>query len=92
MRDPAAEIAVTVEKVDDVGDASGGGSLARLTVQSRGLIAGDAHDGWVAERYGRVITGLSRQLRQAMVYDGETGRYCIVFPVLDVPGEDDAAL
>lgn len=90
--DPAAEIAVTVEKVDDVGDASGGGSLARLTVQSRGLIAGDAHDGWVAERYGRVITGLSRQLRQAMVYDGETGRYCIVFPVLDVPGEDDAAL
>jgi signal transduction histidine kinase len=40
----------------------------------------------ISARYGRVIEGLSRQLRSALNRDGETGSYEICFPIVPDAG------
>ncbi|MEC3911717.1 sensor histidine kinase [Sphingobium sp. CR2-8] len=55
---------------------------ARLTVESPGLRTSDDMASRLDERYGRVLTGLSRQLRAPLDYDGETGSYTIVITVI----------
>jgi two-component sensor histidine kinase len=48
---------------------------AVLSIQSAGLRAGDALTEKLANRYGRIVDGLSRQLRVPLVHDGDAGRY-----------------
>jgi two-component sensor histidine kinase len=55
---------------------------AKLVMQSRGLRESEAMSAHLNDRYGRVLTGLSRQLRAPLVYDGEAGSYAIDISVL----------
>jgi two-component sensor histidine kinase len=55
---------------------------AMLVMRSRGLMQSDAMRAHLDDRYGRVLTGLSRQLRAPLDYDGETGSYAIAIAVL----------
>ncbi len=57
--------------------------MAELLIQSDSLIASDTLDHLLETRFGRVLTGLSRQLRQPLVYDAEKGSYQIRFSTLD---------
>lgn len=54
---------------------------AVLAMQSAGLQESDEKTQLLSERYGRVLTGLSRQLRAPLDYDGESGRYAIAITV-----------
>lgn len=58
------------------------GNLATLSVQSDALAACVEKAGDRFASYERVLTGLSRQLRQPLQHDSVTGRYCIDVPVL----------
>jgi two-component sensor histidine kinase len=55
---------------------------ARLTVRSSGLKTSEDMTSRLDERYGRVLTGLSRQLRAPLDYDGDEGSYAIVITVI----------
>ena len=55
---------------------------AVLSMQSVGLQASDEMSQLLTERYGRVLTGLSRQLRAPLDYDGDRGRYAIAITVI----------
>jgi asparagine synthetase B (glutamine-hydrolysing) len=55
---------------------------ALLVMRSRGLTESEAMTAHLGERYGRVLTGLSRQLRAPLDYDGEAGSYAIAIAVL----------
>jgi two-component sensor histidine kinase len=57
------------------------GDAARLSVVSEALRSSPAVDALLADRFGRVLTGLSRQLRAQLVHDGEAGSYSIRIPV-----------
>ena len=59
------------------------GNLATLSVQSSGLSRCVERVGSRFASYERVLTGLSRQLRQPMHHVAESGRYCIDVPVLN---------
>ncbi|TPG13130.1 sensor histidine kinase [Sphingomonas oligophenolica] len=74
--DPAAQIRVAV-KPDTDDDAR-----AVLRVVSRSLVASDTLDTLLATRYGRVIEGLSRQLRARLHHDPMVGAYEISFAVV----------
>ncbi len=54
----------------------------RLTLQAAAFVATDALRAELDTRYGRVLTGLSRQLRSPLHHDGEAGTFSIVVPVL----------
>ncbi|MFM9976744.1 MAG: sensor histidine kinase [Sphingomonadaceae bacterium] len=69
--DPTAAIAI------ELGSADGGG---QFTVQSNALADGPAYTAQYAERYGRVIDGLVRQLRAHIERDRTAGSFVIVFP------------
>jgi two-component system, sensor histidine kinase PdtaS len=56
---------------------------ALLAVESEGLKAGVAHDELLFERFDRIITGLSRQLRSSMNRDLEAGRYSLTIAVVE---------
>jgi two-component sensor histidine kinase len=56
-----------------------------LRVVSPALIQGDALDGLLAGRYGRVIAGLARQLRAPLHHDPLSGAYEINVPVMGRP-------
>ena len=58
------------------------GSLATLSVQSDGLSDCIERAGDRFASYERVLTGLSRQLRQPLQHVAESGRYSIDVPVL----------
>ena len=60
---------------------------ARLIVQSEALRGGEELDRLLDNRFGRVLTGLSRQLREPLDHDEETGRYCVSFPIIDEENE-----
>ena len=68
-------VAITIE-----GAAAGS---ARLTVESEALKSTSTSDERLYERFDRVVTGLSRQLRSTMQRDFEEGRYAIDIAVLD---------
>ncbi len=72
--DPAAQIRVSVKPADTA-------ERAVLRVVSRALVDGDALQSLAGTRYGRVMEGLSRQLRSKLHHDPLTGAYEIAFAV-----------
>lgn len=75
--DPSKPLNITVAMREDRP------GYARLIVQSEALRDGPEIQHLLDHRFGRVLTGLSRQLREPMDRDEETGRYCVSFPVID---------
>ncbi len=61
----------------------GEGKTARLTIESDSLKGEMACDAALFERFDRVVTGLSRQLRSTLDRDIETGRYSLDIAVVD---------
>lgn len=55
---------------------------AVLHISSPALRASDAMSARIEERYGRVLTGLSRQLRAPLEYDTAAGDYSIAITVI----------
>ena len=76
MLAPQATMRISVQLEPDRDDR------ARLTVRSTGLRSSDDMASHLDERYGRVLTGLSRQLRSPLDHDAETGRYSIAISVI----------
>lgn len=72
--DPAAQIRVSIKPADDP-------SRATLRVVSRALVESDALRE-AASRYGRVMEGLSRQLRAPLHHDPLVGAYEIAFAIV----------
>ena len=73
--DPAASIGIEIAALETPG-------RARLTLVSSALVDGELIAQLIAERYGRVLEGLSRQLRTPLQRDGETGRFAVDFALL----------
>ena len=73
--DPSAQIRIAV-KPSDAGPAK-----AVLRVVSRALVDGDLLQELIKSRYGRVMEGLSRQLRSPLHHDPLVGAYEIPFAV-----------
>jgi two-component system, sensor histidine kinase PdtaS len=79
--DPRAAIRVMVPPLEDA-------DRACLVVASPALGDSEKLQDLVAGRYGRVMEGLSRQLRSPLERDANSGTYQICFPlVLDAAGE-----
>lgn len=76
MLAPQATMRISVQLEPDRADR------ALLTVRSSGLKSSDNMASYLDERYGRVLTGLSRQLRAPLDYDGEAGSYAIAITVI----------
>lgn len=55
---------------------------ARLSIASESLKVGTACDEKLFDRFDRIVTGLSRQLRSTMQRDTENGRYALDIAVL----------
>jgi two-component sensor histidine kinase len=66
--DPSAPLSIRVALAETA-------NRATLSIQSAGLRASDALTAKLDARYGRIITGLSRQLRVPLVHDGQIGLY-----------------
>ncbi|HEX6375413.1 MAG TPA: histidine kinase dimerization/phosphoacceptor domain -containing protein [Allosphingosinicella sp.] len=64
------------------GDGAAPGT-AGLTVESDSLRPGSLCDAMLTERFERIVTGLSRQLRSTIDRDAETGRYILAIAVVD---------
>ncbi|HEY6916154.1 MAG TPA: histidine kinase dimerization/phosphoacceptor domain -containing protein [Allosphingosinicella sp.] len=62
--------------------ADNGGGTARLSILSESLRDTAACGEALTERFERIVTGLSRQLRATMDKDGEEGRYSLNIAVL----------
>jgi len=73
--DPAAQIRVAVKP-------DGNEARATLRVVSRALVESDTLSQLLATRYGRVMEGLSRQLRSPLHHDPMVGAYEISFAIL----------
>ena len=73
--DPAAHLHITMKESREPGRAT-------LRVSSRALVESIALREGLATRFGRVIEGLSRQLRAPMHHDPLTGAYEITIAVL----------
>ncbi|SFP34508.1 sensor histidine kinase [Sphingomonas rubra] len=73
--DPAAQIRVSVKPADT-------DTRAVLRVVSRALVDGDTLRDLAGTRYGRVMEGLSRQLRSKLHHDPLTGAYEIAVAVI----------
>lgn len=71
----ATSMAITLEEVSR--------TSARLTIESRGLAGGSRCDSKLVDRFERIITGLSRQLRSTLDRDPEVGRYSLLIGVVD---------
>jgi two-component sensor histidine kinase len=71
----------TVSIAVDGGEAPAS-NTATLVVESESLAAGAGCDETLTERFQRIVTGLSRQLRSAIERDEEIGRYAIVIAVV----------
>ncbi|HEX2762385.1 MAG TPA: histidine kinase dimerization/phosphoacceptor domain -containing protein [Allosphingosinicella sp.] len=74
--------AATVSIAVDEGDAPAPDS-ASLIVESESLGAGAECDTMLTERFQRIVTGLSRQLRSDIDRDEEAGRYAMRIAVVD---------
>lgn len=73
--DPAARVRIAVKPSADEGRAI-------LRVVSRAFVESDAFAELISTRYGRVMEGLSRQLRAPLHHDPMVGAYEIAFAVL----------
>lgn len=79
------ELAMTSEPGAQVRIALRGGEddkRATLRIVSRALVESDALNGLIADRYGRVMEGLSRQLRTKLHHDPLIGAYEISIAIL----------
>ena len=76
MCDPAAQIRVALKQSADEE------TRATLRVVSRAFVEGDELRTLLSTRYGRVIEGLSRQLRAKLHHDPLSGAYEIAIAVL----------
>lgn len=76
LTDPQRSLTFSVERLAE-------DKLAELTVQSDSLKASERLSTLLETRFGRILTGLSRQLRQPLRHDDQAGRYQILFPTLD---------
>jgi two-component sensor histidine kinase len=56
---------------------------AQLTVEADSLRTGAGGDSTLTERFERIVTGLSRQLRSGLDRDPEAGRYTLAITVVD---------
>lgn len=72
----AVTIALTGE------DETGGKNTARLSIQSDALKKDVPCEEMLADRFDRIVTGLSRQLRSTIDRDEEKGRYALDIAVL----------
>lgn len=77
LSDPAQTLNISAWRVE------GEENIAELVIQSDALKAGAKVTDLLHHRFDRVLTGLSRQLRQTLDYDGDSGTYRIHFPILD---------
>lgn len=73
----------TVSIAVDGGEVRETGGTAILVVESESLAAGADCDETLTERFQRIVTGLSRQLRSSIERDEEAGRYAITIAVVD---------
>jgi len=76
LSDPLATMQISIH-----GD-SGSMGRARLEILSPALRASPDMSVRLEERYGRILTGLSRQLRSPLDHDAATGLYAIVIATL----------
>ena len=74
--DREAQIRVSLKPV------AGQSDRAVLRIVSPALIASDALLSKLGQRYGRVMEGLSRQLRAPLDYDALLGEYAITVAIL----------
>ncbi|HEX7789374.1 MAG TPA: sensor histidine kinase, partial [Afipia sp.] len=74
--DPQAQIRVSLKPAPDQNDR------AILCVASPALAESEALNARLSQRYGRVIEGLSRQLRAPMNYDPIEGSYAIPIAII----------
>lgn len=81
--DTVGHVAITLA----AGDAP---DRAILALESASLRLEVCRDMPSHDRFERIITGLSRQLRGKLDYDAAIGRYAIVIMVLPQPGEEKA--
>lgn len=72
--DPVAKVRISVREAD-------GADRAVIRISSPALIACDALEASVELRYGRIMQGLSRQLRSTLHHDAEQGAYEIAVPI-----------
>ncbi len=56
---------------------------AQLAIESDSLRPGAPCDSVLTERFDRIVTGLSRQLRSTIDRDPEAGRYTLAVAVVD---------
>jgi two-component sensor histidine kinase len=64
------------------GEGAGGGT-AQLAIESDSLRPGAECEAILTERFERIVTGLSRQLRSTIDRDLEVGRYTLAVAVVD---------
>ena len=76
MLDPQGSMHIAAHMLQDQKDR------ALLSVTSSGLRTSEAMTAHLSARYGRVLTGLSRQLRSALDHDGDDGRYTIAITII----------
>ena len=101
-QDVATSVAFLVTELAELALTVGGGRTVRiaaramesgwseLSLASSAFRASDDLTEQLDERYGRVLLGLSRQLRQTLEHDEVDGRYAIRIPVLRVDQPSDA--
>ncbi|NNM76856.1 sensor histidine kinase [Sphingomonas sp. ID1715] len=73
--DPAAAVRISVLRQPEPGRAC-------LVVASPALSDGERLEALLAERYGRVLEGLSRQLRSPLERDRAAGSFQVCFPMI----------
>ena len=76
LADPSASMWISARTDPDREDRA---TLAVSSPALRESVIDDAH---LHDRFSRVLTGLSRQLRSPLDHDGETGRYSIAITVI----------
>lgn len=72
--DPVARLRVSAREGESA-------DRAVVRVSSPALAAGTSHSAAIEQRYGRVMQGLARQLRAALVHDAQLGAYEIVISI-----------
>ncbi|KQT31417.1 histidine kinase [Sphingomonas sp. Leaf412] len=75
--DPLAQLRISLKPLAD-------GSRATLRLSSRALVDSDLLRDRLRDRYGRVIEGLTRQLRSTLQHDPLTGAYEVGIAIVSV--------
>lgn len=71
--DPGARIELSLQPTSD--------GRARLAVRSPALVENEALHNWLQHRFGRVLEGLSRQLRSPLERNDEAGEFSLILPL-----------